>query len=84
MIKRILLFTIFTFLFLPLISHAQFKKYGVKGGVQVGPTFLFSEFGDRGLSFNARGFLAFELGRYLDIEVGGGFVRFQGSDGSCK
>lgn len=82
MIKRILLFTVFTFLFLPLISHAQFKKYGVKGGVQVGPTFLFSEFGDRGLSFNARGFLAFELGRYLDIEVGGGYVRFEGSDGS--
>ena len=82
MIKRTLLFILLAVLLLPLTSNAQFKGYGVKGGVQFGPTLLFSEFGDRGFSFNARGFLAFELGRYLDLEVGGGYVRFQGSDGS--
>lgn len=76
----LLIFLFTTFLVLP--SQAQFKNYGVKGGIQFGPTLLFSEFGDRGFSFNGRAFIAFELGRFLDLEVGGGYARFQGGDGA--
>jgi outer membrane protein OmpA-like peptidoglycan-associated protein len=78
--KKLLLFLILFVTVLSSSSLAQFKNYGVKGGVQFGPTFLFSEFGNRGFSFNARGFFAIEMGKYLDLELGGGYVRFQGND----
>ena len=76
----LLLFLITAVVSLP--SHAQFKGYKVKGGLQFGPALFFSEFDDRGFSFNGRGFIAIELGRYFDLEIGGGFVRIKGSDGT--
>lgn len=82
MVKKLLLLAFIISTFLPLTSQAQFKKYGVKGGIQFGPTFLFSEFDDRSFSFGGRGFIAFEMGRYLDLEIGGGYIQFKGTDGT--
>ncbi len=60
-------------------GYAQFRKYGIKGGVQFQPLMTFSEF-DSKFSWVARGFLGFELTNTLAIELGGGYGQFNTED----
>lgn len=56
--------------------HAQFKGYIVKGGAQYVQLIPNGDIKQSQLSFIGRAYLAFELGYYLDLEVGGGYGRY--------
>jgi outer membrane protein OmpA-like peptidoglycan-associated protein len=61
-------------------ANSQFKRYIVKGGAHY---FVISPAGELKTnlsSFWARGFIAFELGEYFDIEAGGGFMKWKQTD----
>ena len=59
-LKKSLLLLIAIFAFISINANAQFKNYGIKGGVQLAPIIPFSEF-DSKFSFLGRGFVNFEL-----------------------
>ncbi|MCX7878276.1 MAG: OmpA family protein [Ignavibacteria bacterium] len=74
---------IFIALFLMVFAsgvNAQFKDYRVKGGVQYNVISPSGEFVKDLSSFLARGWLAFELGRYIDVELGGGYMKWKQKD----
>jgi len=62
------------------ISYSQFKDYRVKGGVQYNMISPSGELDKNLSSFWARGFLAIELGKYFDVELGGGFMKWKQKD----
>jgi outer membrane protein OmpA-like peptidoglycan-associated protein len=63
---------------------AQFKDFGLKGGLQFNGIMPATEFEDRnGLalsSYSIRGFLRFELSDLFNGEVGAAYAKFQGDD----
>lgn len=78
-LKHILL----VFLFFALSassSFAQFKGYKVKGGAHYFMISPSGEFVKNLSSFMARGFLAIELGYYVDVEIGGGYMKWKQKD----
>lgn len=64
--------------------NAQFKNFGLKGGLQFNGILPATEFeDDNGLSltgFLARGYLRFELVSALNVEVGAGYGNIRGDD----
>lgn len=76
--KKVLLFALF-FAF-TITSYSQFIGYKVKGGVQYNVISPSGEFTKDLSSFMGRGFLAIELGKYLDIELGGGYMKWKQKD----
>lgn len=77
-LKNLLL--VFCMIFIAANSYSQFKGYKVKGGAHY---FMISPSGElvKNLSsFMGRGFIAFELGGYIDIEVGGGYMKWKQKD----
>lgn len=58
----------------------QFVGYKVKGGAHYNMISPSGEFVKDLSSFLARGFVAFELGKYVDLEVGGGFMKWKQKD----
>lgn len=74
--------TIFLLYFLisvPMVN-SQFKDYMVKGGAQYNVISPSGEFVKDLSSFFARGWIAFELGRYFDVELGGGYMLWKQKD----
>ncbi len=63
---------------------AQFKDFGLKGGLQINGVLPATEFEDRnGLalsSYMLRGYLRFELSELFNGEVGAGYAKFKGDD----
>ncbi len=74
------LLILFAILIFSSASDAQFKKYKLKGGGQ----FLYmdpgGEFENKDLSFLGRAFLAIELGKYFDVEIGAGYGKWKQKD----
>jgi outer membrane protein OmpA-like peptidoglycan-associated protein len=69
------------FLFIFTFSlNAQFKDYKFKGGAQYNMISPSGELVKDLTSFWARGFFAVELGKYIDIELGGGFMKWKQKD----
>ena len=75
------------FIFIVLFStnvNAQFKDFGMKGGLQVNGVMSATEFeDDNGLalsSFLFRGFVRFELSDILNAELGAGFGDLRGDE----
>ncbi len=64
--------------------NAQFKDYGLKGGVQLNGVMPVTEFeDDNGYSLSSllfRGFLRFQLSDLFDAEVGAGYGKLSGDD----
>ncbi len=64
--------------------NAQFKDFGLKGGVQFNGIMPATEFeDDNGISlssFLARGFLRFELSHFLNAEIGVGYGNIRGDE----
>lgn len=54
-------------------SFAQFRGYGIKGGVQFNGAMTFNELKNDQFSFLARGFLDVELAKMLALELGIGY-----------
>ncbi len=73
-----------TFVLISTNVNAQFKDYGLKGGVQINGVMPVTEFeDDNGLSLSSfllRGFLRFELSDLFDAEVGAGYGKLSGDD----
>ncbi|PKL82081.1 MAG: hypothetical protein CVV24_11950 [Ignavibacteriae bacterium HGW-Ignavibacteriae-3] len=73
-----------TIVFLATTVNAQFKNFGLKGGVQINGVMPVTEFeDDNGLglkSFLFRGFLRFELSEYFNAEIGAGYGTLKGDD----
>jgi len=65
-------------------TNAQFKDFGLKGGLQINGVLPATEFEDRnGLalsSYMLRGFLRFELSDLFNGEFGVGYAKFSGND----
>jgi outer membrane protein OmpA-like peptidoglycan-associated protein len=61
-------------------SYCQFKDYKVKGGAHFHGVSPSGELKRDFTSFLARGFFAVEAGKYFDIEVGGGFLKWKQKD----
>lgn len=63
---------------------AQFKDFGMKGGVQINGVLPVTEFeDDNGLSLSSfllRGYMRFELSEYFNAEAGIGFGKLSGDD----
>lgn len=63
---------------------AQFKDFGLKGGVQVNGVMPFTEFeDDNGLTLSSylfRGYLRFELSKLFNAELGAGYGNLSGDD----
>lgn len=76
--KKILIFTLF--FILSLSTYSQFVGYKVKGGVQYSIISPSGEFVKDLSSFMGRGFLAIELGKYVDVELGGGYMKWKQKD----
>lgn len=70
----------FLLVFLVNVSFAQFKGYKVKGGAHYFVISPSGEFVKDLTSLFARGFIAFELGKYVDVEVGGGYLKWKQKD----
>ena len=73
---------ILLFLILALFSNsanAQFKNYGIKGGVQYQQILPFSEY-KAAYSFVGRGFLNFELTNLLSLDFGAGYGQYKTDD----
>lgn len=60
-------------------AKAQFKNYGVKGGIQYVQLLPFSEF-DARYSFLARGFLNFEINNTMSFDIGIGYGQYKTDD----
>lgn len=71
------LLLILLFAFSASSSFAQFKGYKVKGGAHYFMISPSGEFVKDLSSFMARGFLAIELGNYVDVEIGGGYMKWK-------
>lgn len=72
---------LFIFLFfITLSSESQFRDYRVKGGVQYNVISPSGEFVKDLSSFLARGWLGIELGKYVDVEIGGGYMNWKQRD----
>jgi len=73
-----------TLVFVSANVKAQFKDFGLKGGIQINGVMPVTEFeDDNGLSlksFLLRGFLRFELSDYFNVEVGAGYGVLKGDD----
>lgn len=71
-------------LFISTNVDAQFKNFGLKGGLQFNGIMPATEFeDDNGISltgFLARGFLRFELASFLNAEIGAGYGNIRGDD----
>lgn len=71
-------------LFISTNVDAQFKNFGLKGGLQFNGIMPATEFeDDNGISltgFLARGFLRFELTSFLNAELGAGYGNIRGDD----
>lgn len=65
--------------FISINANAQFKNYGIKGGVQFLPLIPFSEF-DGKFSWMARGFVNFELSNSLSLDLGAGYGQYNTED----
>ena len=73
--------TVLMFIFLVSVTtYAQFKDYRVKGGLQYNMISPSGELDKNLSSFWIRGFLAIELGKYIDVELGGGFMKWKQKD----
>lgn len=69
--------------FVLLIStgvNAQFKDYKVKGGAHYFVISPSGEFVKDLSSFMARAFIAIEIGKYVDVEIGGGYLKWKQKD----
>lgn len=75
----LILLTIF-----PVFSYSQFNGYKVKGGAQFHYLFPTTELQPDQFSFLARGFINFELNKYLELELGGGYGQFKMTDELTK
>ncbi len=73
-----------TFVLVSVNVNAQFKNFGLKGGVQFNGIMPATEFeDDNGISLSsylARGFLRLELARFLNAELGIGYGNFSGDE----
>ena len=73
-----------TLVFLSTNVDAQFKDFGLKGGVQINGVMPVTEFeDDNGLSLKSyllRGYLRFELSEMFNAEVGAGYGKLNGDD----
>jgi outer membrane protein OmpA-like peptidoglycan-associated protein len=73
-----------TLVFMFTNANAQFKDFGLKGGVQLNGVMPATEFeDDNGLSLSSyliRGFLRFELADFLNAELGAGYGNLSGDD----
>lgn len=86
MMKRIYFYIIISALVFVGVSKisAQFKDFGLKGGLQFNGIMAATEFEDRnGLalsSYSIRGFLRFELSDLFNGEIGTAYAKFKGDD----
>jgi len=71
------LITIFTFI--SINAKAQFKNYGVKGGIKYEQLIPFSEY-DAAYSFLAKGFVGIELSNTVCLELGVGYGQYKTED----
>ena len=62
------------------ITNSQFKDYKVKGGAQYNIISPSGELKSNLASFFARGYIAVEIGKYFDVELGGGFMKWKQKD----
>ncbi len=77
--KRSLLLLVTIFAFISINANAQFKNYGVKGGIQFAPILPFSEY-DSKFSFLGRGFVNIELSNSLSLDLGVGYGQYKTED----
>ena len=77
--KKYFLLLITVFAFISYSANAQFKNYGIKGGIQYQQLLPFSEF-DARYSFLARGFINFELSNTLSLDLGVGYGQYKTDD----
>jgi len=82
--KTTIVLMFLAFLLTSLNTYAQFKDFGLKGGIQVNGVMPATEFeDDNGLSLSSfllRGFLRFELSEFFNAELGAGFGKLSGDD----
>lgn len=82
--KLSLVFLILLFSFISANTYAQFKEFGLKGGIQLNGALPFSEFeDDNGMALSSylfRGFLRFELSKQFNAELGIGYGNLSGDD----
>jgi outer membrane protein OmpA-like peptidoglycan-associated protein len=82
--KLSLVLMLILFSFISANSYAQFKDFGLKGGIQLNGGLAFSEFeDDNGMSLASyllRGFLRFELSEQFNAELGVGYGKLNGDD----
>ncbi len=62
------------------LSYSQFIGYKYKGGVQYSIISPSGEFKTNLSSFLVRGYVAYELGKYFDVEIGGGYLKWKQKD----
>ncbi|MEO8664270.1 MAG: OmpA family protein [Ignavibacteria bacterium] len=60
-------------------ANAQFKNYGIKGGVQYQQLLPFSEY-SAAYSFLGRAFINFELTNNISIDIGAGYGQYKTND----
>lgn len=77
--KKKLLLVIVIFAITSWTAIAQFKNYGIKGGVKYEQLIPMSEF-KSDYSFIAKGFLGFELSNTMSLELGAGYGQYNTSD----
>lgn len=77
--KKYFLIILTVFAFFAFNANAQFKNYGIKGGIQYQQLLPFSEF-DARYSFLARGFVNFELTNTLSLDLGVGYGQYKTDD----
>lgn len=77
---KILITTLLVVILVTSNTYGQFKEYKVKGGIQYNIISPSGELKADLSSFNLRGFVAAELGRYFDIELGAGYFKWKQKD----
>ncbi|MBK8550483.1 MAG: OmpA family protein [Ignavibacteria bacterium] len=77
--KKLLLLLVLLSACFSIKVNAQFKNYGIKGGIQYQQLLPFSEF-DARYSFIARGFVNFELSNSLSLDLGAGYGQYKTDD----
>jgi outer membrane protein OmpA-like peptidoglycan-associated protein len=78
--KKYYAFFVLSLIFITFTSFSQFKNYKVKGGAYYNMISPSGEFVKDLSSFYIRGFFAVELGKYFDVELGGGFLKWKQKD----
>ncbi|HOI28218.1 MAG TPA: DUF6089 family protein [Melioribacteraceae bacterium] len=82
--KLSLILMVVLFSFLSTNSYAQFKEFGIKGGIQANGVLSATEFeDDNGIalaSYLFRAFLRFELSNQFNAEIGAGYGKLNGDD----